>query len=280
MSGSIRDAARDARWNSALAQFDYGVRVQARVVHALLLREITTRFGRNQLGFLWLLLEPLTLASAIGILHWFLAGRHGGDGLKSGVPIFLFYVVGYAPYFAFRSIVNRAPTAFQANMTLMYHRQVRPLDVMLARNILEVAAVTGALVLLIGGSAWVINTVPDSIPTMAAALAMMFALANGLAMMAAAAAARWEVVDRLIHPLTYLSLPFSGAFIPLHALPPSWRELMLWNPQPNLHEMLREGMFGHLIVSHYDVGYVMAWVLCLNLFGLAALRAVRVKMEF
>jgi capsular polysaccharide transport system permease protein len=255
-----------------------GFRIQGRVIHALALRELTTRFGRNQMGFVWLVLEPLMLASAIAVFHW-LVRRRGAEGYGD-IPVFLFYVIGYAPYFAFRAIINRAPSAFHANMTLMYHRQVRLTDVVVARNVLEASAVMAVLVLVIGGSAWLVSLFPDDILLVAAALAMMLLYANGLSMLVAAAAARWEVVDRIVHPLTYLSLPISGAFLPVHHLPESWRDMLLWNPQVNMHEMVREGMFGEMMISHYHVDYTVACVVIVNLLGLAALRAVRPKLEF
>lgn len=256
-----------------------GLRVQLRVIHALLMREMTTRFGRGQLGFLWLVIEPLMLASAIGMIHW-VGIKGGGHSERGSIPIFLFYVVGYAPFFAFRAIINRAPTALQANMTLMYHRQVRLSDVMLARNLLEAGAIFAVLALIIGGATWFVDRPPHSLPVAAAALVIMFAMSNGVSMIIAAAAVRWEIVDRITHPLTYLSLPFSGAFFWLHDLPPSWREKLLWSPQPNIHEMLREGMFGPVVPAYYDVIYMVWWVLGLNLLGLAAIRAVRPRLEF
>jgi capsular polysaccharide transport system permease protein len=254
-----------------------GFRVQARVIHALLLREMTTRFGRSQLGFIWLFLEPLMLASFIGGMHY-LTGR--GAGRAGDAPIFLFYVVGYAPYFAFRAIINRAPSAFTSNMTLMYHRQVRLLDIALARNLLEAAAVTCVLLIVVGASAWLIGLMPYSVPTMVAALLLMFAYSNGIGLLCAAGAARWEVVDRIIHPLTYLSLPFSGAFFSLHEVPLKLREILLWNPQAHIHEMVRDGVFGDFMVTYYDVPYVLVFVVGFNLLGLAAIRAVRPVLEF
>ncbi|MDP3415753.1 ABC transporter permease [Falsiroseomonas sp.] len=252
-----------------------GLRVQGRVIHALLLRELQTRFGRGHLGFLWLFLEPLLLASAIGILKSLFSP--GGTG---AVPTFLFVVVGYAPYFAFRAIINRATTAFQANMTLMYHRQVRLLDIMVARNLLEMSAVTCVLLLVIASTSWLTSFAPHNLPTMMLALLLLFGFANGLALLIAAGAARWEVVDRIVPPMTYISLPFSGALFALHYLPRGWRELLLWNPQVHMHEMLRDGMFGDLIPAYYSTPYLLAWVLGLNLLGLAAVRAVRTRLEF
>ncbi|MBX9596043.1 MAG: ABC transporter permease [Roseomonas sp.] len=252
-----------------------GFRIQGRVIHALAMRELSTRFGHSQLGFVWLVLEPLMLASAIGLIHYVWHPEGKGE-----IPVFLFYIVGYAPYFAFRAIINRSTTAFEANMTLMYHRQVRLTDVIIARNLLEAGAVLAVLVLVIGGASWLVDMVPADIPLLALGLLLIFLFANGLSMLAAAASARWEVVDRLVHPLTYLSLPISGAFIPLERLPPSWREAFLWNPQVSMHEMVREGMFGELTATYFDTQYAITCVVILNLLGLAALRAVRPKLEF
>nr|WP_281419620.1 ABC transporter permease [Falsiroseomonas tokyonensis] len=240
-----------------------------------MLRELQTRFGRGHLGFLWLFLEPLLLAGVIGLLKSLMQSREMGN-----VPPFLFVVVGYAPYFAFRAIINRATTAFQANMTLMYHRQVRLLDIMLARNLLEMGAVTCVLVIVLAGTAWITDFSPYDLPTMVFALLLMFAFANGLGLLVAAGAARWEVVDRIVHPLTYIALPFSGALFALHFLPARWREILLWNPQANIHEMLRDGMFGDQIPAYYDLTYVIGWVVIVNLLGMAAVRAVRAKLEF
>jgi capsular polysaccharide transport system permease protein len=252
-----------------------GFRIQGRVIHALLLRELQTRFGRGHLGFVWLFLEPLLLAVGISALKMLMRTNQYGE-----VPTFLFVVVGYAPYFAFRAIINRAAAAFQANMTLMYHRQVRLLDIMIARNLLEMAAVTCVLLIVVSGTSWFTGFTPYSVPIVMGALLLLFGFSNGLALLVAAGAARWEVVDKIVHPLTYLALPFSGALFALHFMPPSWREALLWNPQANLHEMVRDGMFGDLIPAYYDLTYVLIWVFMVNLLGIAAVRAVRTRLEF
>lgn len=249
--------------------------VQARVVHALMLRELQTRFGRSQLGFLWLFIEPLILASAIGGLHW-LTDR----SRMPGVSIFVFYLIGYTPYFAFRAVIGRAVGAFHSNMTLMYHRQVRLFDIVLARHLLEICAVLTVIALVVIGVAVVIGRPPHSAPALAGGVVLLLLYAHGLGMLAAAAASVSEIAERLIHPLIYLSLPLSGAFFTLHALPPSIREMLLWNPQPHFHEMMREGMFGDLLPTYYSVPYVLGAVAVTNLLGMLALRAVRPRLEF
>ena len=62
---------------------------------------------------------------------------------------------------------------------------------------------------------------------------------------------------------------------------PSWvRDIVLWNPQVNLHEMIREGMYGNVIRSYYDIPYVVSVIAAVNLLGMMAMRAVRPKLEF
>ena len=43
--------------------------IQKRVIGALLMREIITRYGRNNIGFLWLFVEPLLL-TLVMVLMW------------------------------------------------------------------------------------------------------------------------------------------------------------------------------------------------------------------
>jgi capsular polysaccharide transport system permease protein len=70
-------------------------------------------------------------------------------------------------------------------------------------------------------------------------------------------------------------MPISGAMWMLQDLPPDVREGVLWIPMVSIHEAMREAQFGHRIVSYYDLGYVLLWIIGTTLVGLAAVRAVR-----
>ncbi len=250
-----------------------GFEVQRRVVGALLMREMITRFGKRNLGFMWLFFEPLLLGGMVALIHVGTLNTHGP------VPVFLFYIIGYLPFFVFRAVVNRAPAALHSNLTLLFHRMVTLLDVMIARNILEFAAVgtvTG-IVLLVSG--FFFDEWTQKPMTLVFGFLLMFMLANGIALAVASAAAVSEAVDRLLHPITYLMMPLSGCFFTVDSLPPSLREPMLWVPLVQIHEMIRDGQFGDKIVSYYDYPYTIMCCLFVNLLGLAALRSVRPKLE-
>ncbi|WP_170985306.1 ABC transporter permease [Roseomonas sp. AR75] len=253
-----------------------GFRRQGKVIHALLMREMQTRFGRNQLGFLWLFLEPLLLAGAIATLKSTFDFGHS----IPGVSMFVFALVSYLPYFTFRAIISRAPGTLRSNMTLLYHSRIKLLDVVLARHALEMTAVVTVMALIVVG-VWIwADQPPSDIPILLTGIILLFLLAHGLGLLAAAASARWEIAERLIHPLVYLSLPLSGALVPLMAMDPIVRNMLLLNPQAHIHEMVREGFFGEALPSFYSTGFVLFWVAVVNLLGLAALRAVRPKLEF
>ena len=105
--------------SGALAQPGLGdcLRTQLRVVGALVLREMQSRYGKRDLSLLWVFLEPLVLSLVIGVFHTFL----GHQGMRR---IFEFYAMGYLLYFMMRSVLNRGSSAVVNNLPLLAHRRV------------------------------------------------------------------------------------------------------------------------------------------------------------
>src|SRR5262249_38056668 len=103
----------------------FGFEVQMRVLGAVLMRELHTRFARDNIGYLWLSLEPMLLAMAISGIHLAVHAR-----LPYGMEIVPFYLCGYTPFLMFRQIVNRAAATIESNLTLLYHRQISLFDLL------------------------------------------------------------------------------------------------------------------------------------------------------
>src|SRR5262249_22138318 len=72
--------------------------IQLRVLHALLMREVVTRFGRENVGVLWLVGEPMLFTLAVTTL-WSMVGLHHG----SPIPIVAFAVTGYSSVLMWRN---------------------------------------------------------------------------------------------------------------------------------------------------------------------------------
>ena len=117
--------------------------IQLRVIRALLMREVITRFGRHNLGVLWLLGEPMLFTLGVAAL-WSAAGLSHGSGL----PIIAFAITGYSSVLMWRNSVSRTNSSIQQNFGLLYHRNVQVIDVFLTRIILEIAGATGSFIVL------------------------------------------------------------------------------------------------------------------------------------
>lgn len=245
-------------------------RIQLRVIGALMLREMGTRFGRDNLGYLWLFLEPMMLGGAIGAIH-----HVSGHGLPGGLDPFVFWVVGYIPFYLFRGIVNRAPNGVAGNQSLLYHRRVTLLDIMLARHLLEGAAVgiaLGLYLLLFGA---IFGIWPEEPGLLVTGMVGMLGLAQGIALLIAAGTVYTELFERLTHLATYLSMTFTGAFFMVFWLPSDMQKAALTVPTVHCFELVRGGLYGTLVPTTYDLGYLAAWIAGTHLLGLAALRKAR-----
>jgi capsular polysaccharide transport system permease protein len=244
--------------------------IQRRVIGALVLRELASRFGRENLGFLWLFLEPALLGGTVGAVHLLT-----GHGLPGGIDVMAFWVLGYIPYFLFRAVVNRAPVAIVSNQTLLYHRRITILDIMLARNLLEGAAVLGAMAVFVLAIGTITGAWPVQPAQVVLGMALILGLAHGLSLLVAAGSVYTDMFERLTHMVTYLSLPVLGAFYMVFWLPPEWQAAALWIPTVHCFELVRAGQFGDTVPTTYDIPYVLACIAVVNLFGMAALRRAR-----
>ena len=100
--------------------------ITRRVIGALVLRELLTRYGRNNIGFLWLFVEPMLFTLVITAFWAATRTIHGSD-----IPIVAFALTGYSSLIMWRNMGNRCIDALRSNLPLLYHRQVRVIDVYL-----------------------------------------------------------------------------------------------------------------------------------------------------
>lgn len=242
--------------------------VQGRVLHALMMREIITRFGRHNIGVLWLVGEPMIFTLGVTAL-WSAAGLAHG----SNMPIVAFAITGYSSVLMWRNTVGRCTNAVQQNTSLLYHRNVRVVDVLVTRVMLEIAGASGSFIVLtlfFLSIEWVDGPV-DILSILGGwVLLAWFGLSMGLIMGSLSSFS--ALAERLWHPMAYLLFPLSGAGFLVDWLTPSAQYYVLMLPMVHGTEMLREGYFGNLIHTHYDVGYLVTCNSILSLIGLLLVR--------
>jgi ABC-type polysaccharide/polyol phosphate export permease len=244
--------------------------IQRRVIGALLMREMLTRYGRHNVGFLWLFFEPMMFTLGVTALWTLAQATHG-----SNLPIVAFALTGYSSVLLWRNMPARCIGSITPNLSLMYHRNVKVIDIFAARLLLEVAgatmsfAVLGILFFAIG---WL--KPPEDILKVIGGWLLLAWFGASLAVFLGAVSERWEVVEKIWHPAAYLLFPLSGAAFIVDALPPQAREVILFLPMVHGVELLREGYFGTSFKAHYDVPYMVLWCTGLTLLGLAKTRDI------
>lgn len=243
----------------------------SRVIHALILREMKTRFGRAQLGYIWALIEP-TLYVLIFLALFELRGRE----TASGMPIALFLLTGAIPFIMFRDTMIRSMSAIQSNRPLLTFPQVTPIDLILGRALLEMATTLVAFVLLFVGFAAISEPVKIADPLgVFVWLAVLGLLGFGAGAAFGALTPLFPSVQQLVPSILIRPLFFiSGLFFTAEMIPKEIREYALLNPLLNLTELVRAAFFHEFESPHADVTYVVLFTLVVVFLGLAIQRAL------
>ncbi|SHN12305.1 ABC transporter permease [Roseibium suaedae] len=227
------------------------------VMHAVILRDIRSRYFNHGLGFLLVPMMPvfhmgflLTVYSVMGRQSAF------GDDLR------VFFATGLIPAMMFMYVSRFMSISLLANKSMMAFPVVRLLDIVLARAALEMAG----MILSIGVMFVILlSTGSDPYPfDTAQALDVMLTvcvLAIGMGIIAsiiASIAPFFTTVYGLTMALTYVT---SGAPIYLHAFPEQVISIVSWNPIFHAVEWMRSAYYLGYPTQWLSKGYLLGWAL-------------------
>lgn len=246
-----------------------------KIIGALTMREMNTRFGREGLGFAWIVAEPLIFCFGILTL-WSLTK----PAYEHGVRLAPFVLTGYMSIILLRHLVSYLSAALQANQGILYHRQVTAIHIFSARVILEVGGTTTAFIF-----AYTILlalnqiSLPSNYLILYGGWFILALMGVGFALVLAGIAMRYEAFERVISLISYLLVPLSGAFMMVGWLAPAYREAMLYIPFVHGIEMVRAGVFDEFTETHYSIGYALAFCAIFNIIGLVLIAGARDRLS-
>lgn len=250
------------------AGFAKAIKVQWRVIIALLLREMRTRFGRLKLGYLWAFLEP-ALHTGVVYFLWSMRGNNNLDGM----PLLMFLITGFVPFFLFSQTYMRVANSIQGNKGLLEHRNVILLDAVIARSILEL--LTKIFVLGVYMTGLALYGYEFGLPApleLAAGLLLLWGSGLSLGLLVQS----FTTIMRSLHHIMtavmrvlYLS---SGVLFPLSILPPGAQEYALYNPLAHLIQVTRSSFVSTSPIDGANLvypggiclGMLAAGLLCLS----------------
>ena len=225
--------------------------IQFHVIGALLIREIHTRYGRENIGFLWVIGEPILFCLGVAIMWTAIRPAH-----EHGLPVTAVVITGYVPLTMWRHSVFRAVKAFESNGSLLFHRQVTPLDIITARVALEVAGtILAGFIVIVGAIIMGFMQPPADIGLMYLGTFYHILFCYASALIIASLSERSDVIEKFIGIVSYLSIPFSGAFVLVDWVPQRFQDVLLWSPSVHNLEMIRGGQFGSAVRVHYDIWF-------------------------
>jgi len=236
------------------------------VVFALFLREMQTRFGSKRLGYFWMIVDAIARVIFLSVIKYYIMGK---DSEGYDYPVFLGISILTFEYF--RHIVNKSMGAFESNAGLFIYKQVKPIDTVFARFIVE------TIVFII---AWgVLSTIGYYVGldiSMQSSLGVMLVIiwfstfAFGIGLLSAVVSHFYpfykKVIGFIFMPLFFLS----GVFYTVDFLPEVIREYILYNPIIHFMELLHAEYFIVLCDLYVDYEYMIFWTmipLFLGLYG-------------
>lgn len=250
--------------------------IQGRVIWALVLREMRTRFGHSRIGYAWALGEPMVYILILTALKGYVRGGSSALGESSAV----FFFTGVIPFLFFRRIASQVGNAISANQALLNYPPVRPIDTIIARTVLEFA--TMLIVALLIGILFAMLDLPivpdDPLRFLGAFLAAaLIGLSFGV--FSAAISGVFQAWTTIMSWILLAHVFLSGKLFVVDFMPPAVREWLAWIPLVHVIALARSAQYPGYESQIVDMGYVVTCGLALLAIGLLAERAFRRRSE-
>jgi lipopolysaccharide transport system permease protein len=240
--------------------------------HELLLslawRDIRARYKQTLLGALWILVHPVLAAGIFTFIFTLVADLKA----PSGLPYFLFTFAGLLAWNGFSAVLNRSSGALVTNAALVskiyFPRLILPLATVLTVVVdflVTLALLAVLLVLFWHLPGW-------SLLFMPVCVALLWALALGIGLCAAAIAVTYRDALYVLPVLTQFLMWASAVLFPPEQVPSKYLTILYLNPLVSLIEAFRWSVLGVGRMRWTAFGYSAALVVIVLLCGTIAFR--------
>lgn len=210
-----------------------------RAIFALMLREMSTTYGRSPGGYIWAVLEPV---AAIALLSFVFSYAFRTPPI--GNSFVLFYATGYIMLSSFNKLNQTLGVAIPFSRQLLAYPNVTFMDAILARFILNgLTQVLIFLIVMTGVVQLFDLTVILDLSAILSAYAMLFALCFGMGCLNSFLMSMFPVWQQVWSILTRPLFIISGIFFLIDNLPETYRDIIMWNPLAHVIMELRKGFY-------------------------------------
>jgi capsular polysaccharide transport system permease protein len=248
--------------------------MQLRVLFALILREMSTRYGRSAGGYLWAIIEPAGTVALLTLVFAQIARQPPlGDNFA------MFFATGYLAFHVYMDVSRSVSASVKVNRALLSFPRVTMLDTIIARFVLQALTSVVVFAVVVAGVALATGAqVSLDLAYVLAALGLALLLGLGMGAINCvlfAFSPTWERVFGVINRPLFL---ISGAFFLLEDLPLPLRAALWWNPLIHVTSAMRRGFYPYYEASAFSPAFVLIAALGPLMFGVLLLRTLRGRM--
>ncbi|WP_347454584.1 ABC transporter permease [Acinetobacter thermotolerans] len=242
-----------------------GLRVMYASIRALILRELQTRFGQYRLGYVWVFLEPLLTIGIMVLLFATIRQR-----MAPGIEYEVFLINGIIPFFMFRTGVMLGTSAVESNKGLFSYRSVKPIDALVARNILELLLKFTAYMGFSVSFLWFGYSISLSeIPNLLFYWLLLFIFMFSCSLVFLVIADFSKEIVKILSPLFLILYLASGILYSIHIIPAEYRVYLLYNPLIHIFELMRNAVAPtYALVPGISLSYFIYWIIITLFLGL------------
>mgnify|MGYP005988598791 CR=1 FL=1 len=224
-----------------------------RVITALMLREMSTTYGRSALGYLWAILEPV---GGILIMSFLFTLAFRSPGIGTNFP--LFFASGVLPYNTFTDLMGKSASAIRFSKPLLFYPGVTFMDAILARVIMNAITQVMISAIVLTGILWIydVDVILD-MPRIIEGFAMAIALGVGIGTLNAFFFAMSPFWERIWSVLTRPLFLLSCIIFVYDQVPQPYRDYLWWNPAVHIVGKVRQGVYATYDASYVSPLYVM-----------------------
>lgn len=257
-----------------ISRHESALRVQFRVIFALMLRDMRTRFGNKLTGYLVIVGLPFTHALFL-MIGYYVMNRVA----PIGTSVDVFIGTGVIPYIVCLYPCRMMMLCLAQNQTLMNFPIVKSIDIIIARGALEIITAFWVvallcLVLYVTDADFLPQRPEEAILATLATIYFGFALGFVSAIMYKLARA-WLGVQIVLFIILYFG---SGALHLPTALPQKIRDIMWFNPLFHSVEWLRSAYYEGYGYGTLNKEYLVGVATVVLFLGLAMERGVRGRL--
>lgn len=247
------------------------------VWHALFMREVLARTTGDRMGWFWMLGEPVSFIVVMVSIREFL----GRSRTIEGADFIAWLIIGITGFFLVRNAIQRGMNAIKSNQALFAYRQIKPVDTLLVRSVIEGLLKTIVLlILLIVAILAGIDSMPDDILGVFFIWVLLWLLGLGLALIVSVAVHMIPDLEHLVKMMMLPLLLISGVIFPVQNLPHQILEYLLYNPILHGLELLRAYYFdGYRSVQGISLEYLWRWILVTLALGFALHKRYELRLK-